>query len=294
MRIEPIHYHPYTLRPKARLNARVGARCLEGALIRWQGGHAALQPWPEFGHLPLARQLALWRAGDTTPLIERAKACCRIDAAARRDGRSLFQALKLPASHEYAPGAGRTVKIKCGSDIAAEADRIRDLSAAKLRLDFNASLTPDSFRQFAGRLDALTKARIDFIEDPFCGSPDEWKAIQAETPIDLASDWSDVVTARVHILKPTLQALRDYPGRIIFTSSMDHPLGQYFAAWEAASYYREHPEKAELCGLLSHRLFVPDAFIERVIAVGDRLVSPGGTGLGFDDLLARIPWKPLE
>ena len=294
MRIEPIHYHPYTLRPKTRLNVRVGDRCLEGALIRWQGGHAALQPWPEFGHLPLARQLALWRAGDTTPLIERAKACCRIDATARRDGRSLFHDLDLPASHNYTPGVGRTVKVKCGPDIAAEADRIRGLAAAKLRLDFNASLTPDSFRQFAGRLDDLTTARIDFIEDPFCGTPDDWTAIQTETSIDLASDWSGVATARVQILKPTIQAPYDHPGRIIFTSNMDHPIGQYFAAWETAIYYREHPEKTELCGLLSHRLFVPDAFIDRVIEAGDRLLSPGGTGLGFDDLLARIPWKPLE
>jgi len=34
-------------------------------------------------------------------------------------------------------------------------------------------------------------------------------------------------------------------------------------------------------------------FIERIEADGARLLPPRGTGIGFDDLLERLPWKSL-
>jgi hypothetical protein len=35
------------------------------------------------------------------------------------------------------------------------------------------------------------------------------------------------------------------------------------------------------------------SFIEAIATEGARLLPPSGTGLGFDDLLSRLPWKKL-
>jgi len=47
------------------------------------------------------------------------------------------------------------------------------------------------------------------------------------------------------------------------------------------------------CGLMTHVLYEPDAFFERVERDGARLLPPRGTGLGFDDLLERLPWTSI-
>ena len=75
---------------------------------------------------------------------------------------------------------------------------------------------------------------------------------------------------------------------------MDHPIGQLFAAREASAYYTAHPGQAEVCGLASHVLYEPDPFIERMACDAEnRLIFPGGTGFGFDDLLQALPWQRL-
>lgn len=45
---------------------------------------------------------------------------------------------------------------------------------------------------------------------------------------------------------------------------------------------------------MTHRLFEKNAFGERLQAAGPEWTSPGGTGLGFDDLLAELPWVPVS
>ena len=49
---------------------------------------------------------------------------------------------------------------------------------------------------------------------------------------------------------------------MIFTSYMDHPLGQAFAAYVAADVKAEHSELCGLAGLASHTRFEPNAFSE--------------------------------
>jgi hypothetical protein len=36
-----------------------------------------------------------------------------------------------------------------------------------------------------------------------------------------------------------------------------------------------------------------DAFIGRIRGDGARLLTPGGTGIGFDDVLENLPWKSI-
>ena len=76
---------------------------------------------------------------------------------------------------------------------------------------------------------------------------------------------------------------------VVYTSAMDHPIGQLFAAAKAADY----PGEVRDCGLLTHWLFEPTEFSEALQVEDRRLVPPGGTGLGFNELLDGLPWKSL-
>lgn len=290
---EPIHVHRYLLRSKASLNAVTAAREHEGALVKIGGGHGCLQPWPELGDLPLDRQLSILSKGGFTAMLERLRICCKLDEAARKLGRSEFVDFSIPPSHGYGEEEAGVVKVKCGPDVAAEAARLKRFAAAKLRLDFNATLTPESLRDFVRRLDDATAARIDYVEDPFDVPFPVWDKAQRELPFALASDRVPV-TAEVEVVKPALHTLQRRRRRIVFTSNMDHPIGQLFAAREAAAYYTAHPDQAEVAGLATHVLFEPDPFLERMRCDGEnRLIFPGGTGFGFDDLLASLPWQRL-
>ena len=45
---------------------------------------------------------------------------------------------------------------------------------------------------------------------------------------------------------------------------------------------------------MTHLLFERNDFSERLQVDGARLVTPQGTGIGFDDLLQRVSWKKLR
>jgi O-succinylbenzoate synthase len=289
----PIHIHRYTLRSKAPLNAVTARREHEGALVKIGDGHGCLQPWPELGDLPLDRQLSILSKGGFTAMIERLRVCCKLDEAARALRRSEFVDFTIPPSHRYGEQETGVVKVKCGADVAAEAARLKRFAATKLRLDFNAVLTPESFRDFVRQLDDATAARIDFVEDPFDAPFHIWEKAQKSVPFALASDRVPVPAA-VEVVKPALHTMQRRRRRVVFTSNMDHPIGQLFAAREAAAYYTAHPDQAEVCGMATHGLFEPDAFIERMRCDAEnRLIFPGGTGFGFDDLLESLPWQRL-
>jgi O-succinylbenzoate synthase len=290
---DPIHIHRYTLRSRAALSAVIPGRTHEGALVRIGGGHGCLQPWTELGDQPLDRQLSILAKGGFTGMLERLRICCKLDEAARKLGRSGFVDFSIPPSHGYGEAEPGVVKVKCGPDVAAEATRLKQFAAAKLRLDFNATLTPESFRDFVRRLDDSTVARIDFVEDPFDAPFPVWEKVQRAVPFALASDRVPVPAA-VEIVKPSCHTMQRRRRRVVMTSNMDHPIGQLFAAREAAAYYTAHPDQAEVCGLATHSLFEPDPFIERMQCdAQNRLMFPGGTGFGFDDLLASLPWQRL-
>jgi hypothetical protein len=69
---------------------------------------------------------------------------------------------------------------------------------------------------------------------------------------------------------------------------LEDPLGQAFAAWEAAK-----AGGSEVCGLQTHGLFEANEFIEELGEVSPDFKVPGGAGLGFDDLLDALPWSKL-
>ena len=142
-------------------------------------------------------------------------------------------------------------------------------------------------------VDSLPRERIDFIEDPCPYDEDVWNALRETTGLRLAIDRGagkpGNLAADVLVHKPALSAtFPQFDGEIAVTSYMDHPVGQFHAAYVAATQ-----RVSARCGLFTHVLYEPDAFIERIRSDGARLLPPAGTGIGFDDLLDRLPWQRL-
>jgi O-succinylbenzoate synthase len=262
-----------------RLIPRSGAAPREGALIRLDGGFADVHPWPELGDAPLDEQLVLLTRGEATQLTRASLHWAAVDAEARRRGVSLFEGLTIPLSHwsgNEPPAGFDTVKIKGVQPVPEH---------VRIRIDFNGRLSPSEFVDIAA---ALPRERIDFIEDPCPYDPALWRSLSERTGLRLALDRFEGV-AGVLVHKPALHAsFPSFPGEIVVTSYMDHPVGQYFAACVAASN-----DVSPRCGLFTHALYEPDAFIERIRADGTRLLPPGGTGIGFDDLLEDLPWTKI-
>ncbi len=275
----------YTLQPRRPLSPIAGASPRQGALLRDGGGFADIHPWPELGDAPLDEQLRMLARGETTPLTRRSLEMARIDGAARARRASLFDGLTIPASHW--PGADPppqfdTAKLKGLETIPP---RVR------LRIDFNRSLSPEAFLMIA---EGLPAERVDFIEDPCEYDASVWAALRQQTGLRLALDRPSECgglippsAVDVLVVKPAIEEVPPDGREIVITSYMDHPVGQFCAAYFAAK------SGASRCGLFTHVLFEPDEFIERIRADGARLLPPDGTGVGFDDLLERLPWKKL-
>jgi O-succinylbenzoate synthase len=268
-----IDVHRYTLR-------RPNGVTRQGALLRVDDGYADVHPWPELGDAPLDEQLALLARGETTALTRASLHLAALDRDARQRGVSLFDGLTIPESHwpgNDPPDGFDTVKTK---GVLPVPEHVR------IRIDFNASLSADEFLRVA---ETLPKERIDFIEDPCPYDPATWRTLRERTGLRLALDrFPGQADVLVH--KPALSV--DYPsfaGEVVVTSYMDHPVGQFGAAWIAATH-----NVSARCGLMTHVLYEPDAFLERICRDGARLLPPEGTGLGFDDLLAGLRWMSLR
>lgn len=306
-----IHVCPYEMRPRRAPNARTPALSRRGALLRIGEGFADLHPWPELGDPPLEEHLQSLHRGTPTRLAGQSLLCAGIDGAARRERRSLFDGLAIPRSHALvdledpdleglaAAGFG-SIKVKAGFDAGAEARRLATLAprlaatGLRLRIDFNATGTLAGIVAFVRSLPGEAARAIEFLEDP--ASPSEWSALRERTGLAIAADRikpSDTPWD-VTVLKPAAEPCDAPPaGPIVFTSSMDHPLGQMWAAFVAARYCGEGKGVVRDCGLLSHGIYEPTPFVEALRVDGPHLRAPSGTGLGFDELLERLPWTPL-
>jgi len=303
-----IYVWRYALRSRAALNARSARSEHAGALVRIGDGFGCIHPWPELGDAPLEQQLALLKNGGETLLISAAKHCAQLDGAARREEASLFEA-PVPESHwlvrpgddpAFAKSDGFSLaKLKVTPDLASLREEMNRWRAAGLgiRLDANESLGVGAFLAFWKELGPEERAAIDCVEDPEVYDEDGWWALRKEgVPIAVDRDcWTRAVPGDIVVMKPARPDWGSSPGmRCFVTSYMDHAVGQLFAAATAASHAQGgESEEFLTCGLLTHRCFENDPFFEQIRCDGPRLVPPPGTGLGFDDLLEKLPWKVL-
>lgn len=316
--MEGMQYCPYTLYPVGALSARSAAQPREGVLLRGDnGGYACLQAWPELGDAPLEYELDALRDGTPLRLGERALKCIELDGEARAKGVSLFEGLTIPRSHATLTVSAtpsqvynlhqkgfRVGKIKVIPKIAATVDRLVNLAAMvpswKWRVDFNCTLSPEAALKFWEELSDAMKERIDYVEDPCVYDVNVWQQLQdAGMPLGY-----DMPVTEGHIpartSKPMMRIVKparhhSNTGHPVFQNNMDHPIGQCWAAYNAALYYTGKPEaEVPLCGLVTQNIYQPNAFSEVLgMDITPDFVPPAGTGLGFDELLAAQSWKTL-
>ena len=306
----------YRLKARGLLNAVSRRREFEGALIQIDGGFGCLHPWPELGDPTLEKCLADLAGERRWPIVRRAVRCAEYDRVARQFEHSLFEEMDVPESHAtltkrtaaevaLAVEAGfTTIKLKAGSDPTDEAKFLdamaAEFPALKWRLDFNESLEPVEAADFLLGLTEKSRKAIDFVEDPCPYAPSSWNELHRQTGVRLAIDREASPlgsAAQVMVIKPAIdepfllaEAALRHNQRVVLTSYMDHPLGQTFAAWEAARLELQFPGLVDLCGLQTHPLFEADAFSEMLGPWSPAFQVPEGLGLGFDDLLEALPW----
>ncbi len=309
----------YRLKARGFMNSISNRRDFEGALIQIDGGYGCIHPWPELGDPTLEKCLADLTGARRWPIVRRAIRCAEYDKAARDFENSLFEEMEVPVSHAtlakadvaeitLAVEAGFTaIKLKTGRDLAAESKFLEAMATEfptlKWRLDFNESLTPEQAADFLLGLTEKTRAAIDFVEDPCPFSETSWNELRRKTRVKLAVDREAAplsAAAQVMVIKPAIdepfllgEAAISHNQRVVMTSYMDHPVGQAFAAWEAARLDLQFPGLVGMCGLQTHHLFEPNEFTEALGPWSPEFKVPDGLGLGFDDLLAAQPWTRL-
>ena len=318
--MEDLWFWKYRLTARQPLNAKSARREVEGALVRIGEGFACLQPWPELGDPTLERCLADLAGPRRWPLVRRAVRCAKEDADARFIGDPLLEEIDVPDSHATLPWQDRRivesafdkgfdrVKLKIGRDAESERAFLVEMAEAfpqlRWRLDANESFEPAAAEAFLLDLPEPIRWRIDFVEDPCPYASRTWEELRRNARVPLAVDREaapQAEAAQVMIVKPAVdepwllaEAAAARGQQVIVTSYMEHPLGQVAAAWEAAKLNVQFPGLIGICGLQTHHLFAPSDFAERLGRWSPRFQSPGGTGLGFDDLLERLPWKRLD
>ena len=309
----------YRLKARGFLNSISKRSSFEGALIQIDGGYGCIHPWPELGDPTLEKCLADLAGARRWPIVRRAIRCAEYDREARAFENSLFEEMEVPASHATLAKADAaevaraveagftTVKLKAGRDLSAEMKFLDAMTlefpALQWRLDFNESLSSEQAAEFLLGLGEKARAAIDFVEDPCPFSETSWAELHRKTRVKLAVDREATplsAAAQVIVIKPAVdepfllgEAAIAHNQRVVMTSYMDHPVGQTFAAWEAARLELQFPGLVGICGLQTHHLFEPEEFAEALGPWSPAFKVPDGIGLGFDDLLAAQPWTRL-
>jgi O-succinylbenzoate synthase len=217
-------------------------------------------------------------------------------------------------------------KLKIGHDPERESAALNALADLPLRwrLDANASLTTggedaaatscsaavpggESIDTFLTNLLPNLLQNLEFLEDPFPYDPSAWPTFSQREKLPLALDWELPHSpppwpgAQIVVIKPASQdafplalAAAHAGMQIVVTHSMDHPLGQAVALWTAMRLRQRHGGLVRDGGLQAIGLYQPDEFSAQIKTNGPVNTPPPGTGFGFDEQLATLPWAKLS
>lgn len=324
-----IFYSPYSLRPKQTLNAVSDETERKGVLLKviWEKGlvgYADLHPWPELGDDVLEKQLSDLRINRISPLVKQSLWLARKDAELRSKEINAFDLYNEVKNnfllHDFKllqPGflanlknlGFTTIKIKMGRDLAEELTALDQIVAAgfKVRLDFNAVGTPESFKKFIDKLSPSTVLAIEYVEDPFPFDSSAW--LEAKSSVKIAIDnqyekvdWQNLKIAPfdVIVIKPAkvdVMTAIDYCQRwnlkATVTSYMDHAVGISHAITIAMGLKEKYGDLILDSGCLTQASYHTDPFFAELESQGPYLQKVRGTGVGFNSLLEALPWLPL-
>ncbi len=317
-------YFKYTLHSVTLPNARTAVHTRQGALVRvtlpgGQVGYADYHPWPEFGDAGIETKKIAER------LLQQSLKLAEQDALLRSQGLNAFENQAQVRNHflirdlisfdlgkldEIKTQGFRVLKLKVGKDLAAEAasiNQIAEQSSLSLRLDFNSSLDGlESFKKFAAILSAKSRGRIEFVEDPFPFDFEKWT--EAQNLLSLAADFEfermKLLSGRrppysFLIAKPARQDIEQSLGfcrennlKMVVTSSMDHPVGVAHSLRAANWVWQKAPDILNDCGCLTFDQYELPDFTSQIGLEGPSLSYIRGTGIGFDQALAALDWRP--
>lgn len=326
--IKKIYYSLYSLFPKTALNAKSQSTPRNGALLRIEYedgtiGYADCYPWEEFGDFSLTQQLDFLFHKKLTALTKQSIHFAKVDAMHRSKKDSAFLGKDLLCNHLSSSNLNLTsaqlenfrfIKLKFGKDLGKEIEFIKKNHSffkekdLKLRLDFNSVLSFEKSKLFFSKIKNELDI-IDFVEDPCDFDFSKWEFIQNEYGVSLALDqksdrnflvdtFDSTRAFKVVMIKPAIEDIRNFfqkcpEHRVVFTSYMDHPLGQLCALYEAAEFYKNFPEKKEHCGFLTHVLFDENSYSKELEIRHTLLIPKIDLGFGFGTLLEKENWIDL-
>ncbi|MEI7973615.1 MAG: hypothetical protein WCH11_04530 [Bdellovibrio sp.] len=326
-----IEYYLYSLIPRFRLNRVTGETPREGALLRvtWPDGRVGYGdcfPWPEFGDLPIQKQIEDLRKGRLSKILEQTIWLAQKDAELRRDKYSGLKDVRKIKNHfsvtdyrlltdmaldEIKNKRFTSIKVKLGQDPLVEAEFIvktlKKNPYLSFRVDFNGNDDFAAFEKFAEAIPQNLREYIEFVEDPVPYDVDLWVRAGKYFPlaIDFEIDKVDFSQRnhpfQVIILKPARQDVskilnfaNECDLKLVVTSSMDHPVGIVHALRVASEIRQKFPGRLADCGCLTQHLYWPDDFTKELAMQGPSLVQVKGYGIGFDKLLSALPWIPVS
>ena len=267
-------------------------------------GYSDFLPLPCFGEKPLFAQLKEAKEGRESFRFCLARENAWRDAHARSENRSLFYGLKFPLSHfliedilsfsnwekipllEY-----EYVKVKLRpKDPEKQTQKLKFLISAMPRLKWRLDLGGGGWPLWKNRLQFM-EGRIDFIEDPF-GAPSSGSDSRL-----FAEDWLLNRAFSIKIAKPARDSLESLTKglaasrwkRVVFTHSLEHPLGQAASAFHGARFYQNHGFLFE-AGAFKCLSFYEEIFCLNVNP-DPVFRPPKGSGFGFGEALKRENWR---
>lgn len=324
--------HRYELFPWSPGRRSNEASPRQGALLKVQWpngntGYSDIFPWPEFGDVSIEDQLKALEKGRLSSLVEQSIWLAKKDAANRKQNKNVFVGAAKVKNHflvndivnfsdsqmkELRDVGFTTLKIKVGKSIDDEAKAVIRLlrqNPILVRLDFNAQTDFSQFERFLSHFGPSEKARIEFVEDPIPWDVEAWKEAAKFAPVALDLEyekvgWEDSTEKppfSVVVLKPARQdmdkALRwvnKFGLKMVVTSSLDHPVGNAHACAIAAELKKFYPNALLDCGCLTMKAYRPNEFSTQIQAAGPYLKGIVGTGIGFNNLLEKIEWTPVQ
>lgn len=281
-----VEHSPYSLQPIKSLNAFTTKMEVTGSLLRFHfddlgTGYSLLQTWPHLGDPTL--EVAL------KDLPKSVIEIARKDAHARSKSLSLNSHVKIKnywslgelSEISRIPNDFDTIKWKWPKDKKLIEENMEVLKQYRSRVDFNF--------QKVESIETLQGLNIDYIEDPHP---------QMQHSYQIAWDMEKPqIQNNVFVFKPVKDfvLLKEFVPRkkVVFTSNMDHPLGQAIALMEAKSFYHKYPQSQDLCGLITHPLFEKNEYSELLSIEDAELKTNDDIGYGFTQLLEKENWVIL-
>jgi len=331
LKINSIDYHAYELKfCNSNLGSVADSLVRKGIIVRMQFenyssyGYACIHPWEELGDASLMDQLQLLKSNSSTPLIKQAVKCAYADSVARHKNLALYISNRLE-NHALCELTHpdiisileqktqlnfKTIKIKVGHNWQHERNLWYQLSQKfpnfKWRLDFNERLNWQDFNetlQWAHSL-SLDKS-IDFLEDPVCISSNLERLKEYQDSITIAIDRKIELLTQfdtnyfVGVVKPAIddstliELLLKNNYQLCFTSYLDHPIGQAWAAYQATYWQQKHPKQLLTAGLLSQFSYQANPF-SSVLSSSPYWHANKKAGLGFEPLITELSWTSLK